>query len=464
MIKMKKTVYLAFALFCVANLSAQITKIYDFQGTATSGREPLGSIITDDVYLYSTTSYGGEYDKGLVFRVKPDGTEHQVLHSFDGSVGELPTTDLLLVGDYLFGTTTLGGVDILGDPSNSGIIYKIKKDGTNFTKLTDFKLSSPINIELVTDGSFIYGASIGGNGDDEGGWGFLFKMDLDGSNYNVFKHFSAEEEGRFPTGKLVLLDSKLYGYTELGGTEGKGVIYSINADGSDFTVLFSNLENGISAMITDGTYLYGYSLYGGTSYPGLIFKIKKDGTEYSIIKELDEEGSDPSGYLTLHNNKLYGQSYVGPGGNGGIYSLNTDGTGFNVIYECVYSSIDIYGERPVGKPIFIGNELYGLMQIGGVYDYGVIYKYSFPAELPQEIEKSDFSIFPNPANDFIQIDNLEVCEFVEVYNIAGQLVYSANLVDESTIKIDVSSFANGSYIVKIKDKYNNLSELDFVKI
>lgn len=461
---MKKIVYLAFALFCVANLSAQITKIYDFQGTATSGKEPSGSIITDGTYLYSTTSYGGEYNKGLVFRIKPDGTDHQVLHSFDGSVGELPTTDLLLVGEYLFGTTTLGGVDILGDPSNSGIIYKIQKDGTNFVKLNDFKLSAPIDIELVTDGLFIYGASYGGNGVDESGWGFLFKMDLDGSNYSIFKLFSPAAEGRFPDGKLVLLDSKIYGYTVLGGSEGNGVIYSINTDVTGFTVLFNNLENGISAMISDGTYLYGYSLNGGTSYPGLIFKIKKDGTEYSIIKELDELGSDPSGYLTIINNKLFGQAYVGPDGNGGIYSLNTDGTGFNILYECNSSFVDLNGERPVGKPIFINNELYTLMQLGGSYGNGTIVKYSFPTKISELNYDKTLTIFPNPAQYDIQIDNLADCEFVEVYNIAGQLVYSANLVDESTIKIDVSSFANGSYIVKIKDKYNNLSELDFVKI
>ena len=72
-------------------------------------------------------------------------------------------------------------------------------------------------------------------------------------------------------GSLTLLGSKLYGVTQNGGSSGKGVLFSVNTDGSGFTVqnsfglLSSDGINprGDLTLSTDASTLYGMTPYGG---------------------------------------------------------------------------------------------------------------------------------------------------------------------------------------------------------
>ena len=69
------------------------------------------------------------------------------------------------------------------------------------------------------------------------------------------------------------------------------------------------------------------------------------------------------------------------------------------------------------------------------------------------IDHRKVNIYPNPANTTLFIDGIEkVSEFkVEILDITGRIVYSSSL----TKTIDVSSFSDGQYLVKIYDKYNH---------
>ena len=83
----------------------------------------------------------------------------------------------------------------------------------------------------------------------------------------------------------------LYGTTEAGGTNGVGTIFSINANGTGYTVL--------------------YSFAGGSS-----------------------GGAEPTGDLTLVGSTLYGTTQAGGAyGDGTIFSINTDGTGYQLLYS-----------------------------------------------------------------------------------------------------------------------------------
>jgi uncharacterized repeat protein (TIGR03803 family) len=424
-------------LVSISGIFAQYTKLYDFEGNSTSGSEPLAALVYDGSWFYSTTSKGGADDMGTVFKIKPDGTEYTLLHSFNGVDGERPASDLVKLGDYLFGTTSQS------NEHNGCVIFKIKTDGTDFSIVHDFEFNwvNPTSISLGTDGNGIYGTTTGGDV-----WGFIFKLDSEGNNYSVIYDFGIESLGRLPEGELVPIGDELFGCTSLGGTNGNGVIYKINPDGSGYTKIFDNIENGISALITDGTYLYGYSLYGGTSYPGLIFKIKADGTDYSVIKELGEEGSGPSGYLTLHNNKLYGMSYDGPG-NGSLFSLDTDGQNFEMFYECEGVFFTEDGERPIGEMIFIGNTLYGLMQLGGENDKGTMYKYSFATNVNSIPSSEELQLFPNPANNILNFKSDKCFNSIEVFDLVGSLVFTQHTNSVIEFSIDISDFVPGIYSV-----------------
>ena len=84
--------------------------------------------------LYGTTYGGGSADWGAVFRLRLDGTDERVLHSFnnDGSDGIRPYAGLIAVRGVLFGTTYNGGTACRGSRGSGigcGTIFRVKTNG-----------------------------------------------------------------------------------------------------------------------------------------------------------------------------------------------------------------------------------------------------------------------------------------------------------------------------------------------
>jgi hypothetical protein len=76
----------------------------------------------------------------------------------------------------------------------------------------------------------------------------------------------------------------------------------------------------------------------------------------------------------------------------------------------------------------------------------------------------DLNVYPNPTKGFAEISffaNESQKAVVSISNIIGQEVYtSVNSVNtgNNVIKIDLSKYENGIYIVKLKTKNNSLSK------
>jgi uncharacterized repeat protein (TIGR03803 family) len=83
-------------------------------GTCTDGASPYGGVIFDaQGNLYATTSSGGAYGAGTVFRLSQGTWKETVLHNFDlnGKDGAAPYAGLIFgAGGKLYGTTEAGGV------------------------------------------------------------------------------------------------------------------------------------------------------------------------------------------------------------------------------------------------------------------------------------------------------------------------------------------------------------------
>lgn len=84
--------------------------LYRFQGKP-DGAYPLGGLVYYGGWLYGTTSAGGKYDRGTVFRVSPAGLGYGIVHSFDGKDGANPMATLVLSGKTIYGTADKGGVN-----------------------------------------------------------------------------------------------------------------------------------------------------------------------------------------------------------------------------------------------------------------------------------------------------------------------------------------------------------------
>jgi hypothetical protein len=86
--------------------------------------------------------------------------------------------------------------------------------------------------------------------------GMAFSMNLDGSGYTVIHNFqpNTATDGSMPTGDLVALGSTLYGMTHAGGIIGQGSLFDMNLDGSGFQVLTSlGGDNGAASPTGDPT-------------------------------------------------------------------------------------------------------------------------------------------------------------------------------------------------------------------
>ena len=99
-----------------AGSSGAYAVVYSFQAaSAIDGALPYGSLMYDGTYLYGTTSAGGQYGNGTVFRfapVAPGGSASPtLLHPFGGKAndGIKPIDNVVKVGNMLYGMTVYGG-------------------------------------------------------------------------------------------------------------------------------------------------------------------------------------------------------------------------------------------------------------------------------------------------------------------------------------------------------------------
>jgi len=77
---------------------------------------------------------------------------------------------------------------------------------------------------------------------------------------------------------------------------------------------------------------------------------------------------------------------------------------------------------------------------------------------------SEFKIYPNPANDFIKIENYDLDNYsnidIKIYNILGTLIYSQKA--ENNYEINTSNLSDGIYLLQISNNKKIISTNKFV--
>jgi uncharacterized repeat protein (TIGR03803 family) len=438
---------------------AQFTKLHDFAVTPEGGT-PYGSLISDGTFLYGMTNTGGSNGYGIIFKIKPDGTGYTTLLNFNGvnaPYGAYPFGSLISDGTFLYGMTQNGGV-ITG-----GVIFKIKPDGTEYTILYDFinTLNGALPIgSLIFDGTFLYGMAQRGGINN---LGTVFKIKPDGTEFAKLLDFAVTPEGNTPFGSLISDGIFLYGMTQGGGTNGYGTIFKIQPDGTGYAKLLDfnggNAPYGaypFGSLITDGTFLYGMTPQGSTNNLGTIFKIKPDGTDYTDLFDfsVDANGSAPYGDLLFDGTFLYGMTFGGGTNNNGvIFKLMPNGSGYTRLFDF---SGTTSGNSPWGSLISDGTFLYGMTAAGGTNNQGTIFKIELGTTgLAKNNSETGINIYPNPTNGkfTIQIANRHqqtANSTIEIYNVLGEKLYSdSKLYQQYSSEIDLSNSPKGIYFVKV---------------
>jgi uncharacterized repeat protein (TIGR03803 family) len=379
-------------IFCVNRDGANYRLLHSFTGNAGDGRQPFAGLSEgSNGMLYGMTRYGGTADKGTVFRLRPDGTDYGVLHSFSGTPagGAEPVARLLEGPDGRWYGTTVG-VTSGGGVTNQGTVFALNSDGTGHEVLRQFTGeggdgATPYGDLTVGQDGWLYGSTVGGGNARQG---TLFRLHLDGSGYEQLHSFDLSAgDGATPYGPLLeSAPGTFHGVASSGGPgDGRGVIFTLQADGSDYRILHTfeggTADGGVPygglAKGPDGA-LYGTTWIGGLADIGVIYRIEMDGSGYEVLEHFSGGGGDPvtpyAGLMRGSDGVLYGTSWAG--GNrvrGTVYRV-APGTGdVEVLHHFVGGADD--GETPYGG-VIEGSDgiLYGTAVQGGAANLGVIFK------------------------------------------------------------------------------------------
>jgi len=287
-----------------------------------NGAYPIGALsLGADGNFYGTTEYGGTNDYGTVFRLATNGTL-TTLASFDMDVtGGYPAAAPLQGPDGSFyGTTTQGGT------YNYGTVFRMTTNGALSALVTFDYANGAYPYAALTpglDGKF-YGTT------EEGGalaqQGTVFSITTNGT-FSILASFNYLV-GALPYGGLVQgADGQLYGTTVIGGIYDFGTVFSVTTNGTISTL--ASFDDDITgaypsatlALGADGNF-YGTTSYGGAHNLGTVFRMTTNGALTSLASFDGASGMTTKASLVEGDDgSFYGTApYGGVGYNGAANS------------------------------------------------------------------------------------------------------------------------------------------------
>lgn len=292
-------------LFCT---KYDATNLQKMDMITTEGRSPSGKLLLYNGKLYGLARYGGAHNLGALFEYDLITKTYTKKVDFNGPNGSSPIGGALVeLNNKLYGLTTFGGKFDKGvlfeyDPVSNALLTKLEFNVTN----GQFPKGG-----MIAYNNKLYGLTSSGN---SSGGGVLFEYDPASNIYKARYEFGKiAGDARFPGSNLLLHNNKFYCLTGGGGTNTSGTIFEYDPSASVGIIRYSFLGgvNGASPSGSLSVYnnkLYGFAAGGSFSY-GLLFDF--DLASNTFTKRFDYHwnkgtGTYPSGSLIASNGKLYG--------------------------------------------------------------------------------------------------------------------------------------------------------------
>lgn len=415
-----------------ANAQYTETILYTFTG-GNDGGYPFSGLISDSQgNLYGTTTGGGPYQAGVVFRLsmQSDGTwvETDLFVFSNGSDGGYPTGPLAIDSEgNLYGTTNWGSLTCVPlNGTGCGVVFKLSPQSYGRwreTILHTFQNDARDGFTPTSGVTFDNTGNLYGTTSDGGAYdvGVVFELTPTTSGpwkEKVLHSFTGEADGQYPSGPLVLdATGSLYGGTAGGGIKdtstctsyGCGVVFKLTpTTGGRWNerVLYSftgGADGGIpsSGLIFDASGdLFGVTDAGGTSSNcfggpcGVVFELKQSPRGVWSEQVLYNFTNGGDGALPAANlifdalGNLYGTASEGGGnpcypyGCGTVFELTETSTGWTENTLHAFSG-GVDGCRPVESLLMDTNgNLFGTAPYsgtnctGGSSGSGIVYELS----------------------------------------------------------------------------------------
>jgi uncharacterized repeat protein (TIGR03803 family) len=264
------------------------------------GKNTYGGFVqANNGKLYGMTYQGGAYDYGTILEYDPLNDTCIKRHDFDGNNGRNPYGNLIQSSNgKLYGLCPYGGND------DYGVLFEYNTKNHTFSKLIDFDSSTgtnPFGDLTQTSSNKLHGLSYQGGTND---YGVLFEYDINNNTVTKKLEFDGSSKGSYPQGSLLKQGTNLYAMTQYGGTNNVGVLFEFNISNNSYNKLFDfNTTNGKNPSgklnISSNGKLYGQTQVGGTQNSGVIFEYNLSAD--TLIKKLDFNGANgkrPFGSLT----------------------------------------------------------------------------------------------------------------------------------------------------------------------
>jgi uncharacterized repeat protein (TIGR03803 family) len=425
-----------------------VHKTFTPSSPTDDGYNPTGSgnPVQDNGKIFFSTNYGGVNSKGKLYAFDTTSLIINSIFDYPATINYNKNQPIVANGQLIglndkglysinengtnyqqINTIPLEGLVTYSSLSNQ--IFYVPNGGfyrnyyinkTDATSLTSTSIHDFGNVPLSYNPDAIFKAPDGllygyaKNGGATGG-GTIFKMNVDGSNFQNIHYFD-DANGQVPIGQMLYgSDGRLYGVCDKSGTGGlvdNRLIFGMNTDGTNYTVLktftTAAADGRLVGELVEGT---GGNLYGCTGHadfssdgsgggftiePSILFKINKNGTGYTVLKRFNVNGSEGRTIrkgLTYYNGFLYGCCRTGGINDvGTCFRINENGTGFVIIKY--FSVVAPDRQSPDGGlTLASNNKLYGSCSV--TYNGFTNYTFSInPADLSFQV------IYATPANDY----------------------------------------------------------------
>ena len=358
-----------------------VTIVHAFDPAKGDGSIPTDGLVNVKGTLYGTTFEGGTHPgetgdgNGVVFSMKPDGSNYRVLHDFAGEPndGSGPKGVLVYTNGLLYGATVAdgkyrGGTIYSIDPNTGSerIVYNFGN-----VRQDKYAASGPLGVVLLN--GVLYGVT------DQGGkyntgppynteYGTVFSVTLAGKEKVLYNFRGSENaDADIPHANLIALGNTLYGTTQYGGGNNIGTVFSVTTSGQE-RVLHSFASTGdgntpLAGLTAYGGVIYGTTAAGGRHGGGTVFSITRSG-QYHTLFSFDNKHGAGAGVLIGKGGLLYGTTGGGGSiGYGVAYSLTLAGTQ-RILYNFPFAPGPC---GPDSALLDVGGALYGTTGYGGKY-------------------------------------------------------------------------------------------------